>query len=196
MDLTDEKKGIIFRALAEKPLYETGLSFGLDKHYSSAANVKAKVQRIYQEVQKDPSRYMISQELVDTIVKIVASRSHTGRGFGADQTSLREKKELAAVDDISELVLSGRNKAFALVHKKLDQVGRNKKSLAEVSLAQLTTTAAILFDKGQIVQGQATENIAVLAKIDDNISPEDAMKAILGMRDQNIIAKEKIAAKK
>lgn len=193
MDLTDEKKGIIFRMLAEKPLYETGLSFGLDKYYPTATAVKSKVHRIYQEVQKHPDRYMISQDLVDTIVGIVSHRNPEGKGFNAHAPSLREVQEAKAADenDISKLVLAGRAKAFNLLHKKLDMVGRNKKSLGEVSLAQLTTTAAILFDKGQIVQGQATENISVLAKIDDNISPADAMKAILAMRDQNIIAKEK-----
>ena len=192
MELTDEKKGIIFRKLAEMPLYETGVAFGLDKHYKDAKSVKSKVHRIYQEVQKDPARYFVSQDVVDTISGIVSSRNPQGQGRPLNPT-LRETTEVVSADenDVSKLVLSGRAKAFKLLHKKLDQVGRNKKSLEAVSLAQLTTTAAILFDKGQIISGQATENVAILAKIDSNMSPDDALAAVLGMREQNIIAKEK-----
>jgi hypothetical protein len=195
MDLTDEKKGIMFRMLAKKPLYEAGLEFGLDKHYAKAEAVKAKMHRIYQEVQKDPDRYGISQEVVDTIVGIVSNRSITvtnpsKSGFSSGAMTLREKNELAENIEISDVVLSARDKTFKLLHKKLDQVGKNKKSLEAVSFSQLTTAAAILFDKGQIIQGQATENVAIMAKIDSNMSPEDALSAVLRMREANIIAKE------
>lgn len=194
MELTDEKKGIMFRMLAEKTLLETGIAFGLDKHYPKAAGVKARMSRIYQEVRKDPDRYLVSQDIVDMVSRIVSGRKQAGIGnlIHADHATLAEKREVqeAKADDITELVLTGRKKAFNLLHKKLDQVGRNKKTLGEVSLAQLTTTAAILFDKGQIVQGQATENVAVLAKIDSNMSPEDALAAVLRFRDKNILDKE------
>lgn len=195
MDLTDDKKGIMFRMLAEKPLYETGVAFELDKQYKTAVAVKAKMYRIYQEVQKNPDKYGLSQDLCDTVVQIVKGRTAEGKGFGAkfNAPTLREAHEAKVADenDVTKLVLSGRAKSFQLLHKKLDQVGRNKKSLESVSLPQLATVAAILFDKGQIVQGQATENVAILAKVDSNMSPEDALAAVLGMRESNIIAKEK-----
>ena len=191
MNLTDEKKGIIFRALAEKPLYETGVDFGLDKHYATAASVKSKMQRIYNEVQKNPDKYGVSQEIVDMVVGIVSNRNPQG-SRKAHLPTLRETTEIQHADenDVSKLVLSGRSKAFQLLHKKLDAVGRNKKSLETVSLPQLATVAAILFDKGQIVQGQATENVAIMAKIDSNMKPEDALSAVLQMREANITAKE------
>lgn len=195
MDLTDEKKGIMFRMLAEKPLYETGVSFGLDKHYTSVQTVKAKMQRIYQEVKKDPERYFVSQDLCDTVSSIVSNRNPQGKGLntrGAVPT-LREKTEVKAAEenDITGLVLTGRAKAFKLLHAKLDRVGRNKKALDEVQLGTLATVAGILFDKGQIMQGQATENVAVMAKIDNNLSPEDALSLVLKMREVNIIQKDK-----
>lgn len=188
-NLTDEKKGVMFRMLAEKSLYETGVEFGLDKHYKDAAGVKNRMQRIYNEVRANPDRYFVSQDLVDTIAGIMANRNVTKK---STQVTLREKREMAEADDhdVTKLVLSGRGKAFRLLHKKLDSVGRNKKSLETVSLPQLATVAAILFDKGQIVQGQATENIAVLAKIDNNMTPEEMLAATLRMREGNIIAKE------
>ena len=193
-NLTDEKKGIIFRMLAEKPLYETGVAFGFDKKYATAVAVKNKVHRIYQEVQKDPNRYMVSPDLCETVVGIVTNRNpKNGGGREIAGMTHREVKEAKAADeqDITKLVLAGRAKAWTILHKKLDRVGRNKKALDELSLGTIGTIAGIMFDKGQIVQGQATENIAVMAKIDSNLTPEEAMKAVLNMREVNIIAKEK-----
>lgn len=188
--LTDEKKGIIFRALAEKPLYEVGVQFELDKHYANAVAVKNKVYRIYQEVLKSPEKYYVSPEVCDVVRGIVASR-HTSIA-GKPQVTLRETIEAkeAEDNDVTALVLSGRTKAFKLLHKKLDSVGRNKKALETVSLPQLATVAAILFDKGQIAQGMATENVAVMAKIDSNLTPEEALASVLRFREVNIIQKE------
>lgn len=190
--ITDEKKGIMFRMLAEKPLYETGVEFGLDKQYSTAVAVKNRMYRLYQEVQKNPDRYGLSQDLCNTVVKIVSGRTAEGKGFNAHVPTLQEAQQAQIADDndVTKLVLSGRAKAFKLLHKKLDVVGKTKKSLESVSLPQLATVAAILFDKGQIAQGQATENISVLAKIDANMSPADALAAVLRMREVNIIAKD------
>lgn len=190
MEITDEKKGVMFRMLAEKPLYEVGVKFGLDKHYANAASVKNKMYRIYQEVRKDPDKYFVSPDLCATVVTIVSNR---GKEIAPNNGSVREQTEQAEADanDVSSLVLTGRIKAFKLLHKKLDQAGKSRKGLDSISLAQLATVSAILFDKGQIVQGQATENVAVLAKIDTNMSPEQAMETILKMREINQASKEK-----
>jgi hypothetical protein len=192
-NLTDEKKGIIFRMLAEKPLFETGVAFGFDKQYATAVAVKNKVYRIYQEVKKDPEKYGLSLDLCDTITTIVSNR-------GAEKTlgpTLAEKQEAKAVaeSDINELVLSGRVKAMKLVHKKLDMM-TTRKAVKDVSLPQLVTAAAILFDKGQIVSGQATENVALMAKIDSNMPPEQALDLIIKMREANVADKQKDQDKK
>lgn len=186
--LTDEKKGIIFRMLAEKPLYETGVSFGFDKQYATAIAVKNKVYRIYQEVKKDPERYMVSPDLCDTITSIVSNRS-------ADKTAgptLHEKQEVQAdkENDINDLILTGRIKAMKLVHRKIDSM-QSRREVKAANLGQLVTAAAILFDKGQIVSGQATENIAMMAKIDSNLPPEQALELVLKMREVNVAEKEK-----
>lgn len=173
--------------LAEKPLYETGVAFGLDKQYSTAVAVKNKVYRIYQEVKKDPEKYGLSPDLCDTIVTLVSNRG----AEKAQGPSLYEQKEVQAAKegDINDLILTGRVKAMKLVHKKLDMM-QTRKAVKDVSLPQLVTAAAILFDKGQIVSGQATENVALMAKIDGNIPPEQALDLIIKMREAHVADKE------
>lgn len=191
--LNDEKKGIIFRMLAEKGLFETGVHFGIDAQYANATAVKNKVYRIYQEVKKDPNKYFVSPDLCDAITAIVSAR-------GVDkvaQPSLREKQEVqeAKDNDINELIMSGRVKAMKIVHRKLDMVGKSRKEIKAANLGQLVTAAAILFDKGQIVSGLATENVAVMAKVDGNMSPEAALEMVLKMREINVAEKDKSLTK-
>ncbi|HRF71120.1 MAG TPA: hypothetical protein PKV66_06795, partial [Candidatus Pelethenecus sp.] len=95
-----------------------------------------------------------------------------------------------------DLLLSGRKKAFQLLNLKMDRVMRNNKSIDEIGITALAQTFGILFDKTQIVSGEATENIAVLAKIDKNMSSEDALASILKMREANNIDKDRTNKKK
>lgn len=79
-----------------------------------------------------------------------------------------------------------------LINKKLDHLGKDKKSLDKVGIGELAKVAGILFDKGQIIQGQSTENIAVMSKnIKTDMSPEEAMEVLLNMREVNQAKKEK-----
>ena len=59
----------------------------------------------------------------------------------------------------------------------------------------LATTVGILFDKGQIIQGEATENVAVLAKIKSDMSPEEMMDAVLKMREIHQVDKDRTKKK-
>lgn len=203
--LTDEKKGIIFRALGKMPIYSVGVEFDFDKHYANSLGVKNAVYRIYQQVRKDPNKYGVSPEVCDSVVSSVSKRSASAPAEDivttgtsgvlphiSETPTLREKTDVQKVDenDYTTLVLSNRTKAMSLVSKKLNTY-KTKKQIDSLKLSEIVTAAAILFDKGQIIQGQATENIAIMAKIDDNITPEDALNAILRMREGNMADKDK-----
>lgn len=187
ISLTNEKKGFIFKMLAHKPFYETGIEFGFDKHYRDANSIKGAMYRIYTQVRAEPSKYGVSQETVDLVVDIVSKRSTANY-----LPTLREQNDAKENIDIKELVLSGRQKAMILVHRKLEMIGKSKKKLNETNLGTLATVAAILFDKGQIIKGEATENVAVLGKIDTNMSPDQALDMVLKMRELNQAEKERI----
>jgi hypothetical protein len=187
MTVTDSNKGLMFKALANKSLFEVGVEFGFDKHFKDSKGVKNAVYRIYNEVRQDPKKYLLTQEVVDMVVGIVSNR---GGGAAANSPSLKEKNDALANRDFKELVLSNRNQAMGLLEKKMQRVGRNKKSLDEVSITSLATVFGVLFDKAQIVQGQSTENIAMIAKVDKDLSPDQAMELILKSREQIVESKE------
>lgn len=185
MTLTPEKKHALFKLMADHTLYETGVALGMDKHYKNTSSLKQAVRKHYVEVRENPAEFGITQETVDLITKIVSSRQTT-TFKGADNRTIAERKAELANKDITELVLTGRTKAMSLVHRKLDMIDKSTKELKSTSLQALTTAAAILFDKGQIVQGQATENIAVLSKVADDMTPDEALDMILKTRQRNV----------
>lgn len=190
MKLDDAKKGLLFKMLGSKSLYETGIAFGFDKHYKDANAVNGAVYRIYQQVKQDPERYMIPADTMEVIVANVSNRNAS-----KTEGTLREKTDVLEKQDVKELVLTNKKKAMQLLGRKLDLIGSSKKRLDEVNLSSLAQTAGILFDKGQIVQGEATEHVALLAKIDEKMSPELAINAVLKMREVNNIEKEKAKSK-
>lgn len=192
LKLNESKKGDIFRMLSQKSLYDTGIEFGFDKHYKDVTGVKNAIYKIYKQVCAEPQRYFVLPEVVDVVKGVVSNRSVSAES----SKSLREKREEADKVDFKELLMGGRAKALKLVHAKLDLLSSSKKKLDEVGVTALAQTLGILFDKAQIIQGEATENIAMLAKIDGNITPEQAMEAILKSREANQVDKDRTNKKK
>lgn len=186
MKLDDAKKGLLFKMLGNKTLYEVGVEFGFDKKYKDVRAVNNAVYRVYQQVKAEPSRFMITDDVVEIVVANVSNRN-----LGKREGVLREKTEVLDKQDIKELTISGRKKALDLLHMKMERLATSKKRLDEVPITSLAQTFGIIFDKAQIIQGMATENVAVLAKIDKDISPEEAIKLVLHMRDINNAEKEK-----
>ena len=191
MKVTDDKKGLLFKMLAQKSLYDTGVELGFDKHYRDMASVKSAVYRIYQQVRKDPEKYGVNLETAKLVEDVVSSRSIAVTSVNNSPT-LREQREALEKADIKELVLTGRQKALKLVHRKLDMIGSSKKRLAEANLSTLAQTFGIIFDKAQIIQGEATENVALLAKIDANLTPDQALEAILKLRETHQEDKDRV----
>jgi len=186
MKLSIEQKIGLFRMLASKPLYEVGLEYGFDKHYKDSKAVKGAVYRIYADMKNNPEKYHIEQDMLTLVVDAVSARKVAHR---KQDISLKEKTDVPM--EIKDVILSNRDKAAALVSKKLDMIGKSRKQLESISLPQLTTAMAILFDKGQLIQGEATEHIAHLAKIDEGMTPQELLDAVVGQREKTIIDKNK-----
>lgn len=175
--------GSVFLALETNSFVEVGKQLGLSKYYKSDGSIRTAVNRAYNTVLDDPLKWNITIEKAKEIQGIVQSR-------GLGSVARRENKE-AQVLDISTLITTNRDKAAGLIRKKLDYLDRNPKALAEMSLRDLVGALHILFDKGQIIAGQATEHIAVMTNLPDNMSPEDALKMVTRMRQANELEKTK-----
>src|SRR5690606_26258617 len=91
--------------------------------------------------------------------------------------------------DTKRLITGGKNKALMALHRKFDYMMQSKKALNDVSLSQLAQTFGILFDKDQILKGEATENIAVMAQVDKDMKPEDALAALGRFREAQEVEK-------
>jgi hypothetical protein len=189
--LNDVQIGSLFKMCGEKTLAEVGFEYGLDKDFKSVAAMKVKVSSYYNKVKNNPEDYGISMELVNSVVDKVDARFRSMTKNGTEEPlSLREKKEILNPTDIKGLVLGGRNKAAKLLYEKLDRIGNSKKMLDELDLGKLATVMAILVDKGQIIQGQSTENIAILSKnVDSTLTPQQALELVLRSREQNMETK-------
>lgn len=196
MAVPKEKYPFIFKMLETKTLYETGIEFGLDKHYKNAQGVNNAVYAIYRKVLVDPQKYAVLPETAEKVKAVMSSRAVSTNKPDGHLTTLREKLDAEANPDFKDLVLSGRKKAFQLLNMKMDRIARSKKGLDEVNITALAQTFGILFDKSQIISGEATENIAVLAKVNKDMSSEEALAAILKMREVNNESKDRALKKK
>lgn len=192
--IPEYKYSFIFKALADKTLYEVGLEFGFDKLYKDSRAVNNAVYNIYRKVIVDPQRYSVQPETVELVKGVISSRSVAkpeNQNNPHQPTTLREKLDIANNKDFKDLVLSGSKTSFDLLNMKMERVKKNKKMLDAIPITSLAQTFGILFDKSRIIQGESTENIAVLAKVDKDMSSEDALQAILKMREINQVDKEK-----
>lgn len=183
-DLTDDQRGNIFRRLATKTLYDVGMEFGLDKSYSTVRSMKASVYKVYNEVRMDPERFALQPDTVDLVTSAVSDRSVSN-----ERRTIAEKDSEIAEMSIKDVMVVNRDMAAKLVKRKLDYLEAHPKALNQVSLPQLATGFAILFDKSQIIQGQATEHVALMGKIDSELSPEKAIDLVLKMREINQVEK-------
>ncbi len=178
IQLTEAKKAALFKKLATNTLTEVGMEMGFDKHYKSMKSMKGAVYRIYNEVRATPSVFGMSNDTVDLVVSNVSKRSVSSR----EPESLREDMELKS-SDIKTMIINGRNAAMNLINRKLDYLQKHPKALKDTSITQLGTLFGIIFDKGQIISGQATEHVAVMSKIDKDMKPDAAISMVLKMRE-------------
>ena len=175
VNLTDDQKRAIFKALANNSQVKVGLDFGLDRHYKGNVGVMNAVSRIYKEVKEDFNRFLITPEVAELVelgMKDRFQRRHSGIVPLTDP-NVSEK----------DLVLEAKRKAWVLLNQKLDYLAKNKKAFRNESIMSLAKLAGIVFDKSQIVRGEATEHIALKAKIDPNITSQEAIEQLLRYRE-------------
>ena len=180
--MNDLQKAGLFKMLAYKTLYEVGLEFGLDKKYKDSKSVKGAVYRIYREVLNDPEKFIVSADTIEVVETAMKGRNSTG---ASSIPKLREKMDVLDKKDIKTLVLEGRNQSYNLLNKKMERLNASKKRLDNVSIGELAKVFGILFDKSQIVQGEATEHVAVMARMSKDMDPMEAIDAVLKMREVN-----------
>lgn len=181
LTLSDDKKAGIFRTLASATLYEVGVQFELDKHYKDPTAVRNKVYQIYREVLNDPGRFSVHPDTAKLVEAAVSIRKIATR----TTPTLAEVNSAKAISatDIKELTIASRNRAGRLIGRKLEYMEAHPKVLAMESLVNLGKIFGILFDKAQIIQGQATEHLAIMSKIDPSMSAEQSLDMVLRMRE-------------
>lgn len=176
MKLTVDQKAGLFRTCATKSFYDVGIEFGFDKHYKTNAGIKNAAYKVYKEVLEAPEAFGVHPDTQTLVREAVANRS----------VAVSPKKTVSEQKDgltLTQYVEENRNIASRLIHKKLTQLDNSKSALRGESLVTLGKIFGILFDKGQILAGQATEHIAVMGNIDSNMSPDQALDMVLKMRE-------------
>lgn len=184
MRFGEEKEVEIVKALAQKSAYKVGLDFNFDKVYPTPKKVRSAVLAIYNKVKNNVDKYDITQDALDVIAQSMADR-RVWKTSEILPTAQEVENDLQA-RDIKQVTTSVRDKAWTLIEKKLERVSTNKKKLDALSFKDLGTIAGIAFDKTQVLKGEATEHIAVMGKIDGNLSAEDAIKLVLKGREHNV----------
>ena len=176
-NLTDIQKKSVYKSLANKSQFKVGLDFNFDRYFKSNIGIVNAINRIYKEVANDPEKFAVSTELMEVVEKGMVERK--GRKHAA--------LEVPQIEKVNErdLIIGVRNKAWLLLDKRLDYLTKNKKALKAESIMALAKIAGISFDKAQIVKGEATEHIAMRAKISSDITATDAMEELMKFRDVN-----------
>lgn len=187
MQMTQEQEVDIFKHLAYKSAYETGLEFGFKETHKDAKAIRNAVTNIYNKVKKNHARYGITDDVMKLVQDAMANRQLTTTRNNVPAIA---EKEIES-NDIKTVVTGVRDKAWKLIDRKLSRAGRSNKSLDAVSFRDLGTLAGISFDKSQIISGQATEHVALMGKIEGNINPQDALDLVLRMREATVASKQK-----
>jgi len=172
-----ERGADIFKSLEFKSYREVAQDFGLVDAYQNAGTATSAVVQFYNKVVDDPQKYGVEVHTAKVVKDVVQSRSP-------------HKKEVEVTNEsIGDILIGTRNLAAKLLRKKLQMYEEDPKLLQNEKLVQLTTALAILFDKGQIIQGAATEHIAVMSNIPDHLDPDEALKTIMAMREKTLESK-------
>ncbi len=182
--LIREMAGRMFLHLEDKSNIEVAYLFGLDRYFASESSMRSAVTRAYNLVLDNPANYDIPGEKAAFIQGLVTSRQILKK-----PETVRDVKEIEELD-ITKATLGARNLTAKLLMDKLQWLDEHPKALQEESIVNLTKVFTALFDKGQIVQGAATEHIAVMSQIDSKMDPDEALKAIIQMREATMAKRE------
>lgn len=185
--LTKTEKKQFYKLMITHSFAEAAAEIGLDQSYAPSS-LRSVGYQIYKAL--DPEELGFAKDTVELVQNAVNERKiNHGKRTVLEKPDEPEPTELIDYKDTKAVAMGGRNKAAMLLHKKMDMINKSKKALEKENIATLAKVYGIMFDKAQIVQGQATENIAVMAKIDDGLSADETLDMILNMREQEVAEK-------
>jgi hypothetical protein len=172
-ELIEKHGGEIFLALGKGTALEVAKEYGFGSYYKNERSMKSAVMRAFNIVRDEPNKWGISLESVKEVEKSIKDRA-------PKQTSIIEVEK----QDLGTLLTGTRDLAGQLIRRKLDQLDKDPKALQAEKLKDLGWLFGVLFDKGQIMAGKATEHVALMSNIPDHLDPDEALKAIMQMREE------------
>jgi hypothetical protein len=133
-----------------------------------------------------PGAEFMSKEELATAKKNESQRRQMARRRGGEPVEKLTKQEIREKDNalLLETALDVRNMTSQVLKMKLHQLLTDPDQLTKTNLVHLTTAFGTLVDKAQLLSGLATEHIAVSAKIDINISSDEAISQLNKMREK------------
>ena len=105
------------------------------------------------------------------------------KGLAVEKERKQEIRKINT-EELIEMSKDTRNLALQTLSKALVNLHGDEEALKKANLATLATVYGILFDKSQLLNGLATENVAIHAKIDVNMSSDKALEELNRMREK------------
>ena len=190
--LSNKQKKEVVYDLETLTYWQVAMKSGIDKYYKRKNSAIDFIRKVYLDVKSRPQSFDISQETLDKVQKALDNRNlRLQRGeimIKSNQTPEVPKEDLNLLDT-KELVARAKKGSWVLLNKKLDMIDKSPKALKLVQIGSLAQVAGIVFDKGQIAQGEATEHVLLRAKIDDSLTNEQKLELILSQREKIITQK-------
>jgi hypothetical protein len=133
-----------------------------------------------------PGAEFMTKEEIAKAKKNEAQRRLMARRRGGEPVEKYTNNELRKIntEEMVEVAKDTRNIAIQTLNKKLLEIYQDPEQLNKVNLATLATVFGILFDKSQLAAGLSTQNIAIQAKIDVNMSSDKALEELNKMREK------------
>ena len=180
--LTKEQEIELFKMLSHKTSTEAGKSFGLQDVMKNDGAIRIYVYNIVRRITAAPELYGISQDGIDIVRAALDARK------GNRPSALTVAKEKEEFKDKLEVI---RDTATDILSKKLQMINKNKNTLADVKLKEVSDILAMAVDKIRLVKGESTETVVHLSKMSlDDVSPEEAMKLVLKAREALVEGKK------
>lgn len=113
-------------------------------------------------------------------------RRYMARRKGKEVMERQKKQEIRKMsqEEMVEKTKDTRNLAIEAIQTKLQDINSDPEELKKINLGTLATVFGILYDKTQLMDGLATENIAVKAQIDVNMGSDKAIEELNRMREK------------
>lgn len=133
-----------------------------------------------------PNEEALTPEEVEKQKHAEKQRRNMARSRGTDpgdkKKTGQELKKLETGEMIA-MAKDTRNIVLQTLNKKIAELYNDPEALAKVNLATLATTFGIMFDKGQLMDGMATQNIAISQKIDITMTSDMTIAELNKMRE-------------